>query len=292
MSLAKRAQNYWEDEPSMAELFADTQPADDAEFEVEEEDSDDETDVEGKITVQVDDEEPIEEEFSFELPAIPGTDLEDDIADLAVEEEPEEVKVVELDMWDPGPVANLPAWVNKMFQNVPRHSGTDTTGLERVIAYLGAIDKVISKYLQRDLRGEIDTYKLEPARKEIRKAIERTQNRLNKLLGKKKASENSTIIKEAQKITGVHGVMVTVPLIISRAARVCINGMVSGGHDIEDMFQRQVDMYKFDIVQQAELMQLLEDMGYPVRRDRGFLRGDDIDTTSSNNMDWAANYYA
>ena len=39
-------------------------------------------------------------------------------------------------------------------------------------------------------------------------------------------------------------------------------------------------------------MQLLEDMNYTVRRDRGFLRDEEIDTTKSDNMDWAANYPA
>ena len=97
-------------------------------------------------------------------------------------------------------------------------------------------------------------------------------------------------MKEAQKITGVQGVFVTVPLLISRIARVCINGMVSAGHDIEDLYARQVKFYKLSDREQAEVMQLLFDMGYPMRQDRGFMPDQEFDPGSSDNMDYAANY--
>lgn len=68
--------------------------------------------------------------------------------------------------------------------------------------------------------------------------------------------------------------------------------MVSAGHDIEDLFSRQVKKYKLNDREQAETMQLLADMGYPLRQDRGFLLDEDVDTRSSDNFDWSASYKA
>jgi hypothetical protein len=66
--------------------------------------------------------------------------------------------------------------------------------------------------------------------------------------------------------------------------------MVSAGHDIEDLYARQVKYYKLSTREQAEVQQLLSDMGYAVRQDRGFMPDEDFDVSSSDNMDWAANY--
>uniref|UniRef100_UPI0020289F2C hypothetical protein n=1 Tax=Caballeronia sp. INML3B TaxID=2921749 RepID=UPI0020289F2C len=71
-------------------------------------------------------------------------------------------------------------------------------------------------------------------------------NKLNKMK-KGKRKKTASLVKEGQKIAGVQGIVVTVPLLISRIARVCINGMVSGGHDIEDLFHRQAEKYDLTV---------------------------------------------
>ena len=65
--------------------------------------------------------------------------------------------------------------------------------------------------------------------------------------------------------------------------------MVSAGHDIEDMFTKLTERYKFTDREKLELMQLLSDMGYHVRRDFGAPIDEEIDTTSSDNFNWASN---
>jgi hypothetical protein len=201
------------------------------------------------------------------------------------------------DRWDwesKGPVGFV-AWVYDRFASVPKHSGYDSAGIERAIAFLEKLDNEISKAMRLDLDGELDFNQIEDIRSKIEDGIERLYNRLDKIKSKskkkrKKADESYELIKEAQKIPGVAGIYVTVPLLISRIARVCINGMVSAGHDIEDLFNRQVKKYKLNDREKAETMQLLSDMGYPLRQDRGFLLDEDVDTRSSDNFDWNANY--
>lgn len=236
------------------------------------------------------------------LDKIPGGLDQEDIVEEAIEvEEPEEVEVSD-DPWA-WTVKGFIPWLSKMMQGVPTHSGKDTVGLERAMAYLEALDKEISRAVRNDLNNDIAIDAVEKARDEIQRGLERLEDRLEKVKatkyprkGKKKTKkaeeEHDALVKEAQKATHVGGIVVSVPLFISYVARLLINGMVSGGHDIEDMFKKADQKFKFTDREKAEVMQLLSDMNYPVRRDRGFLPEEEIDTTSSDNYDWAAGYHA
>jgi hypothetical protein len=194
------------------------------------------------------------------------------------------------------------AWVKERLAAVPKHSGYDSAGLERAMAYMEKLDSEISKAMRMDLDEELDANKVEKVRAELDDGLSRLQARLDKVKESKKSSrkkkkasaeyliDSDGFIKEAQKITGVQGVYVTVPLLISRIARVCVNGTVSAGHDIEDLYNRQVKKFKLNDREQAEVQQLLFDMGYPIRQDRGFMPDEDLEVSDSDNMDWAANY--
>jgi hypothetical protein len=194
------------------------------------------------------------------------------------------------------------AWVKERLAAVPKHSGYDSAGLERAMAYMEKLDSGISKAMRMDLDEELDANKVEKVRAELDDGLSRLQARLDKVKESKKSSrkkkkasaeyliDSDGFIKEAQKITGVQGVYVTVPLLISRIARVCVNGTVSAGHDIEDLYNRQVKKFKLNDREQAEVQQLLFDMGYPIRQDRGFMPDEDLEVSDSDNMDWAANY--
>jgi hypothetical protein len=192
-------------------------------------------------------------------------------------------------------------WIKSRLSDVPKHSGYDSAGLERAMAYMEKLDNEISKAMRMDLDSELDADKVEKVRSELDEGLSRLQSRLDKVKDSKKSSkkrkksaeyeiDEDGFIKEAQKITGVQGVYVTVPLLISRIARVCVNGTVSAGHDIEWIYANQVKKYKLNEREQAEVQQLLFDMGYPIRQDRGYLSDEDIEISSSDNFDWAANY--
>lgn len=199
--------------------------------------------------------------------------------------------------WESKGASGFIVWVKERCNDVPKHSGYDSAGLDRAIAYLERLDNEISKAMRLDLDGELDADQIEKVRATIDNGIERLQDRLDKVKThkkskrKKKAGEETEgMVKEAQKITGVSGIMVTVDLLTSRIARVMINGMVSGGHDIEIIFADQVKKYSLNKREQASVMQLVSDMGYPLRQDRGYMPDEDIDIASSDNFDWAANY--
>lgn len=220
---------------------------------------------------------------------------EEDVSDASDDNSKKSKKNEKWDWEAHGPKGFI-VWVKSRIDEVPKHSGYDSAGLERALYYLEKLDNEISKAMRLDLDGELDANKIEAVRSQIDEGIARLHDRLDKVKKhsksrrKKKADLDYSLVKEGQKITGVQGIYVTVPLLISRIARVCINGTVSAGHDIEDLYEKQVKKYKLNEREQAETMQLLSDMGYPLRQDRGFMPDEDLDVSSSDNMDWAANY--
>lgn len=248
-------------------------------------------------------------EVSFTLPPLPGSDADLPIEvssddDIEVEEggkkdkndlqEKEEIEVQ--DPWNPQKTHGAERifdWYKDRIANIPRHSGREISGIERVIAYLQRMDREMSKVISNDYDGKVDIQAFENARRELHNAIDRCEKALDTLKkSMKSAMFEAELVKEGQKSTHVGGIIVTVPIFISRLARICINGMVSAGHDIEDLYGRLVKKYALNEREQAELMQLLFDMGFPLRRDRGYDVNEIIDQTSSDNMDWAANYQA
>lgn len=245
----------------------------------------------------------------FELDEIPGADGEDifvseeDEIEVSTDED-KDIEVEEPDAWNwqAKGLPNFLDWLLEMINAVPRHSGRDTTGLERAISYFEALDKEISKAMRMDYKDEIDSAKAEEARSQIEKGLERLLDRLEKVRStkfKRKSKKKSwydvdnSIVKEAQKSTRINGITITVPLFISTLARTCINGMVSAGHDIEDMFQKLAKRYNLTPREKAELVQLLRDMGYmhSTSRDRGLEFNEKFDPTSEENFDYAANFW-
>ena len=249
----------------------------------------------------------------FELTEYPGVPLEvqehlkdqeeHEVNDLQVEEleSKDEVELKEerkpKDAWDwqASPLSEFLSWVQQRMNHVPKHNGQDSTGLERAIAYLERIDSEIAKAMRSDYDGLIDANSVEEARKELEEGVKRLKKRLDvihesKGKKKKKAETNPELVKEAQKITGVKGIMVTVPLLIHKIVTTCINGSISAGKDIEDLFAKQCKTYKLTDREKAEALQLMSDMGYTVRRDRGFLPDEEPNEESEEGMDWSANY--
>ena len=244
------------------------------------------------------------DDIVFMLDPVPGApDAEDIIeveeGDIEVSDMGDEVEIDD-DPWNwrtKGPGSFI-EWLSGMVSNIPRHTGHDTTGLEKAISYFENLDREISKAMRQDFKNEIDSAQAEKAREEIENGLDRLVERLEKVKStkykrhskKKKAWYEPEIVKEASGSARILGITITVPLLISHCARVAVNGTISAGHDIEDMFERLGKEYDLDKQQKAEFGQLLADMGYPMRVDRGFQIGTPVDPTQSDNFDWNANY--
>ena len=163
--------------------------------------------------------------YTFKLSLVPGADDEE------VEEIPEEPVEMDtktdtpLDSWDwegRGGPGKFLGWLQEMFSSIPKHSGQDTTGVERALAYFQRLDTEISRAMKKDYKREIDAAGAEKARSEIENGLERLTERLEKLRSKKfkryqkskKASSAFGLIKEAETTT-TGKIIVTVPYLIS-----------------------------------------------------------------------------
>lgn len=209
-----------------------------------------------------------------------------------------DAKKVKNDKWDwasKGPHGFV-AWVKEKIDSVPKHSGYDSAGLERAMAYMEKLDNEISKAMRMDLDEELDANKVEEVRVKLDDGIARLQARLDKVKESKKSSRKKKkssadmqpaqgLVKEAQKILGVTGVYIMAPLLISGIARICINGAVSAGHDISDLYARQVAQWKLSDREQFELKQLLFDMGFPMPYDRSIDSNELFDPGSESNLE-------
>lgn len=233
------------------------------------------------------------EEAAVQPEDIPGEKK----GDISVEEDSDIVLDEDMWNWKEKGLSCFLDWVTTRLQSIPPHNGKDTTGLERAISYFEKINKEISCAMREDFKNQIDTAKAESMRSEIEDGLDKLISRLTKVKAAKfkryrKSSAEEGLVKEAAQSTAIHGIIVTVPLLISRIARVCINGQVASGHSIEDSFWRLAEKYELTKRERAELEQLLADMGYWVRRDRGFLLDEEILPSSTDKFDWQANYPA
>lgn len=260
----------------------------------EEGDSDRESVLPDDVLISV--EESEDGELILTLDKVPGGEDQDDLPELEVEEK-EEIQVTD-DPWA-WKVSTFLPWLSKMMQAVPKHSGRDTAGLERAIAYLEALDREISKAVRGDLKNELDISKCEQAREEIHAGLERLHSRHEKVkvnrypkARKKKAEETNELVKEGGMAGKITGISITVPLMISIVARTCISSMVSGGRDIEDTFQRLAKKWSLTKREQLETVQLLEDMGYQMYRPRGYDLDEDIYGSDPDLMDTNTRFQA
>jgi hypothetical protein len=182
-------------------------------------------------------------------------------------------------------------WAQDMVKTLPRHSGKEILGVERVIACFDKMLRAISKCIQSDIRGEADIEAVEKVRNELlagKRRLEKHREALEKMQSVA-MDEKDGLVKKAQK-TG--NFVVCVPVLISSIARTAINSTVSAGKDLEKVVAQLIKEYELNKREQAELFQVLADSNFPLFRPRGYSFDTKIDTTSVDNLDWAANYSA
>ncbi|MFA5024664.1 MAG: hypothetical protein WC523_06985, partial [Patescibacteria group bacterium] len=73
--------------------------------------------------------------------------------------------------------------------------------------------------------------------------------------------------------------------------RTIINATVSGGKNIEEVFEHLSKKYSFTSREKLAIASLCSDFGYPVYLDRGRI-GEESDPSDGNGIDWQSNYYA
>lgn len=245
--------------------------------------------------------EPQEDHSEFEFHGLPGVEddqfIEVKEEVLEVDDKPKEEKKVPKGPfdWRAWGLEKFYEFLKEKFSNVPKHNGKSIVGAERALNYLEELLKCISEAVRSDITGILEIEKIESIRGEIEDGIDLLINRIEKLEGSSKPRKKSASFTKEANTPHMNGLVISVPILISSVARACINGFVSAGKDIEDLFWRQVDEFDLTKREQAEVIQLLADFGYPLQphdRLHPVDSKEPIDFKSSDNGDLAANYPA
>ena len=206
---------------------------------------------------------------------------------------------------------------------IPRHSGKTVPGCERACAYVKDLDNQASKAMRADYSGSIDEEELDKTRQEMQKMVDKLENhieRLQKSAGMhqvrfisegicKKCESNAPVWYDAnneasvcmscdtsdsdsiQKTAGLPVLKVFMTPFERAVVGTIINAKVSGGRNIEEVYEKLKNKYNFTPREELSFQQLIADHGYPVYKDRGLLN-EPSDPASGNNVEWQTNYYA
>jgi len=244
---------------------------------------------------------PEPKEIFFKLDLVPGASEDEFVEEKEVVEVEENVEQELVDPWDwtkQGGTSTFLDWIKNMFQNVPKHTGKDTTGVERAISYFERLDKEISMAMRKDFNREIDAAKAEQARDEIEKGLNNLMGRLEKLNTKKfkkrkgkKAFDENSLVKEGGSSVP-NKTMISVPYFISGIARLCIEATVQAGKDIEECYNKMASDFNLDKREKFQVATLIKDMGYPLLLDRANFGEDDLLPSESKVSEYMTQYYA
>ena len=215
------------------------------------------------------------------------------------------------------------------FNNIPKHSGETISGCERAKSYIkSAIKNEALKMLRTDIHGKIDEQKIEAILKKADDMIERLDIQIQKLRGGKKASvdvklyssgscekcgytapmwhdlENDRLVcMKCEAVTDTDGLEKTAGTAVIRVfmtpfeaaiARTIVNAAVSGGKDIEEMYNHLKDKYKLTDREELAIQQIIADMGFPLggNKDRANINDPKAVNDSNKVSELMTNYYA
>lgn len=221
------------------------------------------------------------DEVVFNINVIPGAPedvvLDDNDEEQEVSKEQQEEIIEEINSWDwekSHGTSKFLNWLKGMIEGIPSHSGSDTTGVERAIAYFERLNAEISRAMRKDFKREIDASKAEEARSMIEDGLKRLSDRLERLRQKKfnksrkKADQEQEGLVKTAETSFTGRIQVNVPYFISFIARTCVDASIQGGKDMRDTFVKLASEYKLDKREKVQVIQLIKDMGYPLVMDR------------------------
>lgn len=193
---------------------------------------------------------------------------------------------------------------------------------ERALGQYRRLDGRISKALQSDDDGVLNISNIDKCREIVEKHIEAIERMLNAHHDMKKrrkqvrrrASDGSTCPKCAEQLwesdegkvcvaceetlkkeagTPVfNGFSTQISAFENAITNILINATVSNGRDMEELYKKLKDKYKFTDREELAILQILEDKGYPIFKDRARLGEDEDPTDPKKTREWMTQYYA
>jgi hypothetical protein len=168
--------------------------------------------------------------------------------------------------------------------------------MEKALGQYRKLDSYISQALQSDYDDQIDTKRVDSIRKVVEQVREQLEDALDGLSRmtkqKRKQKRRGEDYQEGLKKEGTTPQIQMIVTPFQRAiAGALINGKVSGGRDIEELWKDAKKKYKMNDREELEILQILADMGYPIFKDRLRLGDDNDPTRDKDHGEWQSEYF-
>jgi hypothetical protein len=172
--------------------------------------------------------------------------------------------------------------------------------MERSLGQWKALDGHCSQALRGDYEGTLDVDAMDKARKFIETTIDALEDALHALSETKRSRKKQRrrrgdadfdLTKEA---TAPHfsGFQMVITPFQRAIVGSLINGKVSGGRNMEELYVEAAKKYKLNDREELEILAILADFGYPIFKDRLRL-GDDQDPSRAEGFgEWQSQYTA
>jgi hypothetical protein len=182
-----------------------------------------------------------------------------------------------------------------------QHAQGNLSKMENSMARWKKLNNFCSEAMRNDFDGLLDFEDIDKKRQQIEYNMDTLQDAIDSLHHMKKTRRNQrrrradddqdgTMTKEA---TAPHfsGFQMVITPFQRAIVGAMINGKVSGGRNIDEMWKAAKEKYKMDDREELEILQILADMGYPEFKDR--LRvGEDEDPSREDGFgEWQSSYY-
>ena len=233
-------------------------------------------------------------------------EVEEDCVDVPMETQYLEEKEEETDWMKTNNPEHFVAFLQKEMGRFPKPAEV-TGNLSRIEHALGQwkrLNNYISKALREDYKGILDVAIIDRTRNIIETYIDQLEQMLEFVQDAKKQrkqmrrrraeNEEDTLTKEA---TAPHfnGFQMLITPFQRAIAGALINGVVSGGKNMEELWKTAKEKYDLNDRDELEIMQVVADMGYPEFKDRLKIGVDVDDKTApekESDGEWQKQYYA
>lgn len=188
-------------------------------------------------------------------------------------------------------------FLKQEFKRIPNASNIrgNVSKMEQVLGQWKRLDSYISKALREDYKGIVDVDFVDRARTIIEQNIDNLEDMLygiqslkrnrKQMKRRQRHGEDESIIREGGT-PEFAGIQVNISAFERAIVGALINGKVSGGKNIEELYIVAKKKYNIDDKQELAIFQILSDFGYPEFKDRLKFGGED------NEGEWQRQYYA
>lgn len=175
--------------------------------------------------------------------------------------------------------------------------------LEKALGMYNALDGHCSRALRSDYDDDIDVKRVDEIRNLINRYKDDVQDALDGIdmmtkqkrnMRRRRAEDEgeNELVKEATT-PSFKGIQVQMSAFERAIVGAIINGAVSGGRQIEELYKEAKDKYKLSDREELAILQIISDFGYPIFKDRLTVGSKDEDPTRDKNFgEWSSNYYA